>query len=264
MPKDSNSSQRAMSPSMWDIAELRLGRRGALKGILAAAAAMAAPSWFAFNRAQARSVLSQGTSSLTFQEIAARIDRDHHVAPGYTARILLRWGDPLWSDGPQFDAASMTAAGQHRQLGYNNDFLAFMPLPMGSQNSDHGLLCINHEYTNPHLMWPATPETARLALSKAQCEYEKPAHGHSVVEIRRIGGVWATISDSRYNRRFTAVGPAMRLSGPAAGHLRLRTKSDPTGTLVQGTLNNCAGGVTPWGTVLIAEENFNKYFGGSA
>ena len=99
------------------------------------------------NRAAACEAADDVPRSFAFQELDAGVDTDHHVAPGYRARPLLRWGDKLFPDSLPFDPMKQTAASQLRQFGYNNDFLAFMPLPRGSQSSDRGLLCANHEDT---------------------------------------------------------------------------------------------------------------------
>ena len=184
------------------------------------------------------------------------------VPPGYDYRVVIRWGDPVLADTPAFDPTSQTPAKQARQFGYNADFIGFLPLPAGSQNADRGLLVVNHEYVNPELMfaeWDGTLE----GKTRKIVDIELAAHGLAVVEIQRDAkGVWSYVPNSPYNRRLTAESP-MTLSGPAAGHPWLKTSYDSTGMLVRGTLNNCAGGITPWGTVLSAEENFNLYFGGA-
>jgi secreted PhoX family phosphatase len=93
-----------------------------------------------------------------------------------------------------------------------------------------------------------------------QTAIELQAHGISVVEVMRdSAGQWHVIQDSRYNRRLTAT-TEFQVTGPAAGSGWLKTSADPTGRRVVGTLNNCAGGMTPWGTNLSGEENFHQYF----
>lgn len=252
---DSCPSNQTPGVTFAEIAEIRFSRRAALTGLLATSALTAVGGL------KARAATS--TSSLEFAEIPHGYDEKLHVADGYEAQILLRWGDKVAADAPAFDPRAVSAAGQAKQFGYNADFIAYMPLPAGSTNSENGLLFVNHEYTNPHMMFPgfADDKAAFEGTTAEIAAAELEAHGASVVEVKKEGGVWKPVEGSKYNRRFTLT-TEMELSGPAAGHDRLKTSDDPTGTRVLGMINNCGGGTTPWGTVLTAEENFHQYFGG--
>jgi secreted PhoX family phosphatase len=248
------------APSMQDIIDARLTRRGFVGGLAAFAASTALTP-----PAAAQGARPRAASTLTFSEVAHGYDERDHVAPGYTAKVLIRWGDPIIAGAPAFDIARQTRESQEKQFGYNNDFMAFMPLPRGSRSSTSGLLFVNHEYTNQNLMFAGISARADVStLTREQCEVDIAAHGLAVVEVRKRRAGWEVVADSAYNRRLTLWSTPFRLSGPAAGHARLKTDADPSGTRVLGTINNCAGGVTPWGTCLSGEENFNGYFHGDA
>jgi len=175
---------------------------------------------------------------------------DHAVAPGHTARVLIGWGDPVLPSAPPFDPSRLNPRNQARWWGTNNDFLALLPY------EGDLVLFANHEYCEHVLMWEGPRTNAEHAA------IEMAAHGMSVVRIRRTEAGWRVVADP-VNRRITAFTP-MALSGPAAGHPRLQTSADPEGRRVLGTVHNCSGGVTPWGTVLSCEENIYYYFHGPA
>jgi uncharacterized protein len=298
------------NPTMGDIIAARHNRRDLLKGALAVTAISATlgPAALAAAPRRAQAATAAGTAAarptFVFDEIAAGVDERMHVAPGYRADVLIRWGDPVLPGAPPFDPMNQTAEAQAKQFGYNNDYLGYVPL---NGSPEHGLLVVNHEYTTEELMFPGmggpqdvapTPPPAPAVAAEAASPgvasqqgakepaaapaaqpaavaaetfakmtpelvaIEMMAHGGSVLEVRRVDGSWRVVPDSRYARRITAETP-MEITGPAAGHARLRTSADPTGTRVLGMLNNCAGGLTPWGTWLSAEENINGYFWGA-
>ncbi|MFD0820714.1 PhoX family protein, partial [Micromonospora zhanjiangensis] len=202
-----------------------------------------------------------GNGALTFKPIPPN-KLDTLVVPnGYDHAVVARWGDPVLPGAPPLDVHRQTAARQSTQFGYNNDFVAVLPL---DRRNTRALLVVNHEYTNEELMFPGF--TGLEALTPDQVRAAMAAHGLSVVEIERAGqtGRWELVRSGRraYNRRITALETKFDVTGPAAGSAWLRTAADPTGRTVVGTLNNCAGGLTPWGTVLSGEENFNQYFVG--
>jgi secreted PhoX family phosphatase len=199
--------------------------------------------------------------AITFKSVGVTTADTVTVPEGYTARVLFAWGDPI-SDGPAFKQdASNSADDQLKQAGMHHDGMYFYPFVESGAfgvmrlSNTHGLLVVNHEYTDDGLLHvggqaPWTADKVRKSQN---------AHGLSVVEIEQRNGAWQVVRPSVYARRLTGASP-IALSGPAAGHALLKTAADPTGATVLGTLNNCAHGFTPWGTYLTCEENFNGYF----
>jgi len=238
-----------------DLVELRLSRRGFVGGLLAT-------SSLSINSCSSITGAKKVKPSFRFEEIARGSDETHHVPKKYQAEVLIRWGDPLFSDSPAFDPHNQSADAQRRQFGPNNDYIGYVPLEATDGAEARALLCVNHEYTSTGMMFPGVAANYPDSITREHCEIEMAAHGGSVVEIVKQDGVWSPVVPSAYNRRITADTTPMEVNGPAAGHDRLKTSADPQGRTISGTKYNCAGGVTPWGTYLMAEENFHAYFQG--
>lgn len=180
------------------------------------------------------------------------------VPEGYTARAFYKWGDPVGIAGrmPAFKPdASNTTQEQALQAGMHHDGMAFFSLPMGSNNSSHGLLAMNHEYIDNGLLF--SDGTANWDLNKAR--KAQNAMGVSVVEVVKGERGWQVVRPSRFARRITANTP-MGVTGPAQGHDLMKTQADKHGKRILGTMQNCANGYTPWGTYLTCEENWSDIF----
>jgi len=196
------------------------------------------------------------------------------VPAGYSAKLLVAWGDPIMPGGVPFSgSATETAAQQARSYGAHTDGMHFFPFTVGGvPSSERGVLCANNEYTQEEILHPdGLVGSTGYTLDK--CRKSQAAHGVSITELRRIAGKWTVVKSSPLGRRLTANTP-MVVSGPAAGHALMQTvefsitdtASTATGNTTQGrscqgTANNCANGITPWGTYLTCEENWNGYFG---
>lgn len=266
---DNIISNPTNNKSFEEVVAERMSRRGFVGGMLAAGAVASlggVESVLAAVPAKTKAG-STASSLLGFSAIPVSESDTLVVPPGYTADVLIRWGEPV-SDGPAFaNDASSSAAEQAEQWGMHNDGMVYFPI----QGSKRGLLVVNHEYTDDVLLfndgsanWNAEKTTKSINAHGVGIIEVEDVRGNGRQEPRGRGrkgtlGNWQVVRPSRYARRITGYTP-MEVSGPAAGDLRLQTSADPSGRLVLGTLNNCAMGFTPWGTYLACEENFNGYF----
>jgi secreted PhoX family phosphatase len=199
------------------------------------------------------------------------------VPEGYRTDLVLQWGDRL----------------ANGRFGFNNDYLAFSAL-----DEDRGLLSVNFEYISPRpwcaayagvigqslpfevlqqdlssrggvidalSLSPDDPlRTSVLAIATAALE----DLGIGVVELQRTAeGGWRHQPGS-LDRRITGLcglrhsEQLLHSTGPASAVFRRRHRlgfDDGLGERVIGTFANCAGGTTPWGTVLSAEENIQSH-----
>lgn len=203
---------------------------------------------------------------LGFTAVSKSLADQVSVPAGYTATAIYALGDPLRAATPAYkndgtDADFENRAGDHHDgMEYFGLSAAGAPLASGVER---GLLAVNHEATTDEKLAShflhVNGGTTSLPRPAVEVDKEVAVHGVSVIEVKKTGSTWATVTDSAFNRRLTPL-TDIEIAGPVRGNALLVTKYSPTGTRTRGTLNNCGTGKSPWGTYLTGEENWANYF----
>jgi uncharacterized protein len=215
-------------------------RRDFIRGIAAAGASTAGVVAMKSNGldlfAEQAFARHRGNDFSEFRAIAPSSEDVLEVARGFRADVLISWGD-VFRDGSK----------RRLRYGFNNDFLAYFPL----RGSREGLLFVNHEYPDPFFLHGYKPDGS--GKTQAQVQEEQDSVGNSILHVkRRDNGRWKVVSPSKYNRRIYGDRPDLVFTGPLVG-------APGIGTSAHGSVGNCSGGITPWGTALSCEENFDGY-----
>ncbi|MBB6098024.1 hypothetical protein HNR42_001447 [Deinobacterium chartae] len=229
--------------SFWhQLLEKKVSRRTAIGTAAAAGAATALP----LTITNAEAVANNGAPTAPvgdaaryyppFRPIPATTADTITLPQGYRYQILAPWGEKFSDD---------------LEFGFNHDYVGFFPMDMleGGRSSDDALLTINHEYVNPLFVGGNTKEK-----TPEQVQAEMKSVGVSVVRIKRDRtGQWSVVMNDPHNRRIDGF-TEIELTGPARGSAAVGGA-----TRVRGTVGNCSGGQTPWGTLLTCEENVDGY-----
>ncbi len=262
------------NPRFNEVLDARLSRRSLLRGGVGTAGgallaglglsacgggddAVAAPT----TTTPPAAVPDPAITTLGFTAVAKSTADVVTVPAGYSFKVIYALGDPLTAATPAYkndgtDTDFDNRAGDHHD-GMEYFGLSADGTRRDATSSDRGLLVMNHEALTDQFLH-ANGVTARPRPA-SESDKEIPAHGVSIVEVRKTSGTFSYAQDSAYNRRITPLTP-VELSGVARGNALMRTKFSTTGTGARGTINNCGTGYTPWGTYLTGEENWAGYF----
>ena len=259
---DSEDCNRSANLSISDIIDARLSRRSLFKAGVGTAGTAVLGS-FALSACGGGG--SDSIEKLQFANVAKSTADVLSVPAGYTATVLYALGDPLTSSTPDFKNDG-TDTDYDNRAGDHHDGMEYFGLNAAgtgrdASSTERGLLVMNHEaLTDQFLHAAGVTANPRPA---AEADKEIPAHGVSIVEVRKTSGKFAYDKASTFNRRITPLTP-MQINGVARGNALMKTKYSATGNDCRGTINNCGTGYTPWGTFLTGEENWAGYFTRSA
>ena len=140
----------------------------------------------------------------------------------------------------------LTKISPNLEYGDNNDFLTFLP---SNNKNDEGLLWINHEYPEIEKLFD---EFGTRVMNKKMVDACKKRVGGTIVKIKKNSeGKFVIVEGDPANFRIDANTSIPIISE----NLILGTKN------ATGTFANCSGGLTPWGTILTCEENYDDFVG---
>ncbi|MBD0865681.1 MAG: PhoX family phosphatase [Rhodobacteraceae bacterium] len=229
----SNVNQWDLSADDWDelnfprpikqgfdrVVKAAISRRGVLGGVLAFGSGAAV---MGTGLLKGSTAMAQQTSRFAFEQLAPQTDGTVHVPAGYNWHTLVRWGDPLFSDAPAFDAVTgVPTTGSDRVFGENTDGMELFNL------GNTELLVVNSEYVNTRINLPDGQDGK--AISADDIVRLQNFQGVSVMEVTETADGWKVVVDSPYNRRIHHRSP-MTIDGPAAAGFKrygVSTKVDP-------------------------------------
>ena len=195
------------------------------------------------------------------------------IPAGYRYSVLAAWGDPVGDS----------------RFGYNNDFVSLVEAETGS------FLAVNFEYVSGKTWMQTYAEVIGKSLPLVEVKealaqrggeinaFSLPPNdplkqkieaiakeglidqGIGVLGVKNDNGTWER-TPGQQDRRITGISGLedehyLAATGAAVAVFEKTRKlgyDDQLQARIIGTFQNCAGGTTPWGTILSAEENFQE------
>ncbi len=191
------------------------------------------PNWLVARADDSPPAITPLLDNLDFKPVPVSHGGDLTLSEGFDYEVLLKQGDVINPQGEQY--------------GDHNDYLALL-----QRDATTGWLWSNHENATMKFLLPGEKDDT---LKYAEMRLRNI--GGSCIRIeRRPGGSWRPSLPHAENFRVDGLTSRLQLTGPAAGSRWVGGATEAIGSV-----GNCGGGISPWGTFCTAEENFKDTWG---